>query len=215
MGNGKKSTIKEYRILESFVQCDFLDGFDYVDKAGSIVNIFARANKQVPNAQMEPSGMTIENPTEHIASLKVSPTRIWMHFNSPKNLGEVESNATKYLDRLLEIIGPTIYRRIGWRTHFIKPNLDSKNNTLLIARDKLGLDNYSLEEMAFTRKIDSVDVRISLSPTQNPENPNKGAVIYDVDIANKAETIDTRKSLKEFHSLLLTEVFPESQKGLL
>lgn len=202
----KPTKIQNFKILEAFVQCNFLDGFTYIDQAGDIINSFTRENKEVPKFNMGLEGLTIFEYTETIKEFKVSSNSIWLHFVEPKNIGDVSTQASTLINRLTGIIKPTMYSRIGWRTYFAREDVSQSNenptDNLKISKDIAG---YEVQKLVISRQIEDLDVRLEISPLTNVENPKKKALLFDVDLAKAIKTLDAKPSLEDIRNTLRSD----------
>lgn len=179
----KASQIKNYKILEAFVQCDYLDGFKYIDNAGEIVNLFVRKNKEVPNFTMGLQGLKINDVDDHIKELKISSNTIWIHFVDPKNLGDIESEANKVIGDILKIIKPTLIRRVGWRTYFAREAVQNKSSPSKDLKISPDINDYDLDNVVLRRKMNDYDVRLEIAPITQLDNPTESALLFDVDLS--------------------------------
>jgi hypothetical protein len=207
MSESKKSnpSLKDYNILEAFLQVNYLDGFDYVDKAGSIVNSFVRELKSVPEHRMQPDGMVIIDPTEKIKEIKVSPNTIWLHFVEPKNLGDIYSESQRVINFILEIIKPTIFDRVGWRTYFIEERISEQNNPLLNIKRSSKLTDYDLKNIVVAKEVNGFATRLEVYPVSNVNDPKRTAVLFDIDLSKLGKALKPIDELGRIKDTLKSE----------
>src|SRR5262245_54043297 len=139
----KASKLQNYKTLEAFVQCDYLDGYNYIDKAGAILNLLVREKKEVPRFQMGLEGLTIFEADDILQEIKISSNRIWLHFVEPKNIGDINTKAHNTISQLIKILKPTLYTRLGWRTYFIREDSSGTPIKKLKIADRLS--NFDIQ----------------------------------------------------------------------
>lgn len=213
----KDTSIKNYKIIEAFVQCDFLDGFDYIDKAGEIVNLFTRRNKDVPNFTMSLPGLKITDLTDTIKELKISSNAIWIHFVEPKNLGDIETEASKIIADVIKIIKPSMFTRIGWRTYFAREFNKKTTDATVNLKFTKSVNDYNLENIVLRKKVNEYDLRLEISPVVKADDASESALLFDVDLGKKdpdfkIAPLDELKSIRQ--TLRSDEVF-NTFEGLL
>jgi hypothetical protein len=213
--SNKTKKLQNYNLLEAFVQCDFVDGFAYIDKAGAIVNIFAREKKEVPNFSMGLSGLSITDVSSTIPELRVSSNRIWIHFVEPKNLGNVSNQASELFKKILDILKPTIYGRIGWRTYFARDDISSEDNPFRKLKIGEGEATFDIQNAVLTKKISEFQTRLEVSPIAKATDPSKKSLLFDIDIAKAAKKIDVKENLEEIRATLRSEELLDALEELI
>ena len=211
---GKSNKLQSYKILESFIQCNYLDGFSYIDKAGEIVNSYVKETKEIPKFQMGLEGLTLHDVSEKIDAIKVTSTSIWIHFVQPKNLGNVSTEATEQIDRIMKILKPTFFKRIGWRTYFAREDVSSHNPAEKL-RIHDGVQSFALQNFVVAREFDDVQARLEVSPITNTTDPAKKALLFDVDLAIEIEKLAAKEQLERLRDVYKSDVFLDAVEELL
>lgn len=213
--NNNKNLLKNYKVLESFVQCDFLDGFQYIDKAGEIVNGFVRANKEIPKFSMGLNGLLITNLNDTVKELRVSSNSIWIHFVEPKNLGDVSNEAKLYTEKIIKILKPTMFTRLGWRNYFIREDFsknDKPQTKLKISDD---LDLFDLQEVVLSKKIDTYDIRVEIGSVAKVTDLSSRGLLFDIDISKALKTLTIGPLLDDMRSKIKSDDLLDGLERLL
>lgn len=207
--NMKSNIIKNYKIREAFVQLDFLDGFSYIDRAGEIVDAIVRKDKKIPEFNMSINGMNIKNIDDIIPELKVSPTRIWIHFVEPKNLGNIHSKAIEVIDSLIKVLKPTMIERVGWRTYFTSDERNKTSRSLQNFKISDGLLDFEVENFSAKREYEGYDLRLEVRSVADELRDNYGSIIYDFDFGKKKQNDDKKieilQTLDDIHEKLKSD----------
>lgn len=211
----KKSKLLNYSIQEAFVQCDYTDGFAYIDKAGEILNKFVRENDEVPKFEMNLEGLIIQDITEGVPEIKISSNRIWIHFSAPKNLGVISDTSSELIEKVLDILKPTMYRRIGWRTYFIREDTPKNVDPASKLKVNDNIDTFSLMSVSLIREIDKYEVKLNVKPVNHRTEKDKGALLFDVDIAKKIDKYQKASSIPELRDTIKSDTLLDSMEGLL
>jgi hypothetical protein len=210
--------IKNYKPLEAFVQFDYLDGFEYIDKAGELVNQFVRKNKKIPEFNMGLQGLKISDVSEHVSELKISSTAVWIHFVEPRNLGNIAEESIKILDSVAQVIKPTMYRRVGWRTYFAREGLKNQADPASNLKVSKVVNDFDFDSIVMTQKVDNYNVRLEVSSLENPTKSNKSAILFDVDFGVKDEethALVAKDIISDIHERLRSESFIGSLEELI
>jgi hypothetical protein len=175
----KIQKINNLKKLEGFLQLNFVKGFKYVDKAGEFFNNFYEGDK-FPKHVMDPTGMTVK--IDEKTQLKVSPYHLWMHFVEPDSFDYQSREFLKKAALVNSIFEPEKYTRIGWRNYLVYECGDTY--PAIIPSDYLKGGEFS--EVVFTKKIETLDSRISVSKLIKEETSTK-AILFDIDIFKKED----------------------------
>ncbi len=172
--------INDLKIAESFIQINFTKGYKYIDKAGEIVNEFCLKNKE-PIFNMDLGGLTIYNPTQNIAEMKVSPKIYWTHFVEPDSLDLMSDVYMKNGKKILDILNINNVQRVGWRIYFVKEyNKESERDIIF---DKLNYsDNVEFESGIFILKNKDYDSKIRIRKAIKNDNNRTPSIIIDIDL---------------------------------
>lgn len=189
--SNKIQKINNLKKLEGFIQLNFVKGFKYVDKAGEFFNHFF-VGDNFPKHVMDPTGMTVK--IDEKTELKVSPYHLWMHFVEPASFDLQMQNFIRKAELANSIFEPEKYTRIGWRNYLVYDSGSSYPN--IIPKDYL--QNSEFNEIVFTKKINGLDARVSVSRLTNPENKTK-AILFDIDLFKK-EDLTRKNFLSEINS---------------
>jgi hypothetical protein len=185
-----QNKLHSYKPVEAFVQCNFLDGYKYIDKAGEILNSFVIDNEEVPRYGMNLDGLLIREPSKTINQLRITPNSIWLHFVEPKNLGNIADESAELINRVLDIIKPTIYQRIGWRTYLVREDVSvGKNNPTEKLVISESIKEYEFQNLAISKRINNFESRIEISPVAHTTDATKKALLFDVDLAKNDKNI--------------------------
>tara|TARA_B100001105_G_scaffold255313_1_gene254057 strand:- start:3941 stop:4609 length:669 start_codon:yes stop_codon:yes gene_type:complete len=207
--------IKNYQVTEAFIQIDYLDGYSYIDRAGEIINKIVRDKKKIPLFDMRLEGLTIKDVDDLIPELKISSNRLWIHFVEPKNLGNIHEKAKKIADEVFEILQPTIFQRVGWRTYFARENSSPKSGPLNSFKNSNGLSDFDIENLVMRREYKEYVLRLEMSPVVKKDNPKQEAVLFDVDLGMKQDDDEEKQIiytdvLSDIHKELKSEELLES-----
>lgn len=191
----KIQKINNLKKLAGFVQINFSKGFKYVDKAGEFLNHFCD-DDSFPKHIMDANGMTIK--VNEKTQLKVSPHHLWMHFVEPDTFDSQSREFIKKAILVNSIFQPETYTRIGWRSHLVFECGDTYPD--IIPKESLKGGEFS--EVVFTKKINKLDTRISVSKLVKEDTDTK-AILFDIDFSKKEDV-----SAEEFSKIskLLEEI---------
>lgn len=168
--------INELKNINSFLQVDFTKGFEYIDKAGKIINIFGKIPKYI-----NPDALLIDKTEKE--EIKVTPFSFWSHFISPDSLGQAADAFANDSDRILKIIGIEKITRIGWRNHFIYRFCESKKRGDILNKF-IRKDNLKFNSVGFSYKEKDLDFNFRVEKLLNKEEDNEKLLI-DVDLFKK------------------------------
>lgn len=199
----------------SFLQLNTIRGYEYIDRAGKIVNEYHLEGETPPNFTMSLGGLTIENPKPKITTLRVSSNVIWLHFEKPDSLDLVLNNAISEFKKLVNLLNVKELKRIGWRNYFIYEAKDenevneifSKNNKLT-NNLKMEMLGYLIEKPIEEIKFDGI-LSISKVFSKPEEGKEKYGILFDIDlfVKNKAKIEDMDKILRAFKEYLGKDKF--------
>jgi len=197
---------------ESFLQLNTIKGYEYIDRAGKIVNEYHAPDNIPPEFIMSLHGLLIKNPKPKVDELRVSPSSIWIHFSKPDSLDLVLDNAIPEFKKIINILNIQELRRIGWRNYFIyeAENQDEVDNIFFknskIKNLKTELLGYFIEENQASKSKFNGLFTISKVIAKEKEGEKYG-ILFDIDlfIKNKINIGDINKTLKEFKEYLSSE----------
>ena len=209
--------LQNYKLSEAFVQCDFTDGFKYIDRAGEILNLFVREKKAVPKFQMGLGGLIIRDVTENIKELRVSSNTIWVHFVEPKNLGDISNSASSHIENILKILKPTIYRRMGWRTYLVREfgtGSDRDIGDYLSISDQI--TKHQFQNLVVSTKVSGFNARIELATAKKIDDDTEAALLFDIDISKEITSKPTVKNvLEQIRTQLRSDELLDGLEGLI
>ncbi|HEY4505428.1 hypothetical protein A2V80_03140 [Candidatus Woesebacteria bacterium RBG_16_39_8b] len=171
--------ITQFKIIESFIQTDFVKGFKYVDKAGEIVNSFYNG-KTPPRFEMNLSGLVIVDPDEQTKEIKVSPLAFWAHYLEPDTLDRIASLFEKKLEVIFPILSPEGFQRLGWRNYFIYEVNNEAERGEILAKF-LPVTSLEFNEISLNLKIEQVNSQFSLKKVLKKKDPKAAALLFDTD----------------------------------
>lgn len=217
MSKAKRSAkIRDYKILEAYVQCDFLDGYTYIDKAGEIINSFVRENKEIPKFNMGLDGLVIEDISETVKEFRISSNRIWIHYVEPKNLGDISDTSSDLIQRALDTLKPTMFRRIGWRSYFVREDVGSGGkNPVNSLRLSANLNGFNLHNVVLAKKVNNYDVRADIRPVVNAIDPRKQALMFDIDVSKDIKEFDKKNTVVDIHEVIKSDALLDKLGGLI
>jgi hypothetical protein len=201
--------IKQLKVIESFIQADFVKGFKYVDKAGEIVNMFYEGNTP-PVFEMNLNGLTIQNIDKQTREIKISPFSFWAHFTEPGSLYDIFSLFEKKLEAIVPILSPAGFRRLGWRNYFVHEFSSEKEREKVLIKF---LPNKLLEfnEISLTSKTEKISSQISIKKVFKKSPSKTAALLLDVDhFISYEDSVDLRRieaDLREIKSYLDSQDF--------
>ncbi|NQV13695.1 MAG: hypothetical protein HQ530_05350 [Parcubacteria group bacterium] len=188
---------------ESFIQINTVEGFQYIDKAGEIVNKY-HSKDAAPIFSMDLNGLVIKTPRDKIYELKITPQIVWMKFNEIDSLDMIAKLFNTESKLILDILNINKINRIGWRNYFIF-EFDNQENQKKYFQNLTKFENGSLSIAKFeidTKKNFKINLMIQ-SVVKNDENKTPG-VLFDVDIfqTGKIDIDDISKMLNSFKDYL-------------
>lgn len=102
---------------ESFLQLDLVKGYKYIDRAGEIVNMYS--DPAPPVFQIAMNQLVINEPTDRIEQLKVSPNVVWAKFTEPDSIDQAHQVFEREAAKLLKVMEIEKVARVGWRNYFV------------------------------------------------------------------------------------------------
>lgn len=210
--SGKITKIGKLSFAESFLQLNTIRGYEYIDRAGRIVNEYHTIDNLPPEFIMSLQGLLIKNPKPKINELRVGPSSIWVHFSKPDSLDLVLNNAIPEFKKIVNILNIQELRRIGWRNYFIyeAENKEEVDNIFLknsqIKNLKTELLGYLIEENQSPKSKLNGLFTISKVAAKEKEGEKYG-ILFDIDlfVKNKINITDIDTILKQFREYLSSE----------
>jgi len=164
--------INELDNTESFIQINFVKGFEYIDKAGKITNFFNTVPKN-----MNMYGMAIEKSKKE--EVRITPYNFWSHFILPDSLGQISDSFVNDAEGVLKIIKVEEITRIGWRNYFIyKLNKDKEIENAL--NKFIQKENLNFNSISFSCKENGINFNFRVEKLADKEDGNRG-ILIDVD----------------------------------
>lgn len=209
--------LQAYKTAEAFVQCDFIDGFKYVDKAGEILNLFVREKKAIPKFEMGLNGLIIKEPSADVSEVRISSNTVWLHYVEPRNLGSIASSASVNFENILKILKPTLFRRIGWRTYLLREVSVTKTEDI---KKVLSISNqikdYGFQSIVLSKPLSGFDGRIEVTPAKRIDDDTKNALLFDIDISKTIKVKpDIRKMMEEIRRQIRSDELLDGLEGLI
>lgn len=117
------SNLKDLRDLkksDSFIQANFIKGFEFIDNAGKLINIYHTSTHAPIVEDISPAGLTLRDFSQTIDSIRISNNLLWIKF-LPKNFtySTWVRNFLSELRKVEDIIHFEKINRIGWRNYFV------------------------------------------------------------------------------------------------
>lgn len=198
---------------ESFLQLNTIKGYEYIDRAGRIVNEYHTPEDNPPEFIMSLEGLVIRNPKPKIIELKVSSNSIWLHFLKPDSLDLILANTTPEFKKIIDVLNIKELKRIGWRNYFVyeaenKEEIDKiflKNNQIKNLKTEL-LGYFIEENQSLKTKFNGL-LTIAKVIAKSKEGEEKYGILFDIDlfVKNTINIIDIDKILKSFREYLTSE----------
>lgn len=208
--NKKVNKISNLKLIESFVQMNFIKGFKYIDKAGEIINRYQTDTGSV-GYNMSPNRLLLANPTQYIKELRISNIDFWCHYVEPNNLGEISRTYQEEAKAVLAITEIKDINRVGWRNYYIYDTRLEKVDFNKLSKLTKGV----IQEIQLTLEITkSIKSTIRLKLLKNSLN-NNIVILFDVDLFTEtSDTLDNGYKLLEdlrnsFKSKALLDVINE------
>jgi len=201
--SNKINKLNQLKNTESFIQAHTIKGFKYIDKAGEIVNFYHRKN-EIPSFSMNLDGLIIEKPMEKIETLKITPTFVWMKFIEIDTLDNISRIYSTELEKICNILEIKQVSRLGWRNYFVYEFINTKQAEKTFERLKI-LNKTKTEFIRLKIDTDkSFEGTLMLQPLARSDNPEKKAMLFDVDLFKRGETDikDTQIILRTFREYL-------------
>ncbi len=204
--SNKISKISKLKNIESFLQINFLKGFQYIDNAGKIINKY-QSNTGEVLYNMSPDRLLIYKPTSDIEELKISNVDFWMHYVSPRNLGETLRTYIKETEEILKIIEVDDILRIGWRNYFVFELINNETDL-----NKLSKISQAAVQSMFLRTDFDKDTKLTtnIKLLQRKDNKNKKVIMFDMDLYQEKK-VDLQTAVRSFSML---KTYFESDKTL-
>lgn len=164
--------INELKSMESFLQINFVKGFEYIDKAGKIINFFNKTPKAISTY-----GLSIEKTKKE--EVRITPFNFWSHFISPDSLGQVSDSFANDAEEVLKMIGVKEITRIGWRNYFMYKF--SKDEEIKSALNKfIQKKSLNFNAVAFSYKENGINFNFRIEKLPDEKDDNRELLI-DVD----------------------------------
>lgn len=202
----KITKLSNLKLLESFIQINFLKGFKYIDKAGEVINRYQNEDGEV-TYNLSPERLLVLNPTKTIQELRISNVDIWCHFIKPSNLGELIRLFDDEVSELLKITEPENIKRVGWRNYYVIDLNEFKDNLNSLAKIKKG----KIQQIQMILDLpNSVESTLFIGLLKKKNN-KKFALFLDIDAyitsSGKAENIFEK--LKKIKTSLESDEFKD------
>lgn len=170
--------LSQLKIIESFIQANFVKGYSYIDKAGELVNKF-HINDKPPIFSMNLDGLVILDPDEKTKEIKISPLNFWAHYVNPNSLDQIAHIYSEKMDLIHETLRPEGYSRLGWRNYFIA-ELDSEAKETILNKFVLS-EKFDFRQSAFSVNIKKIECLFNITSAFKKGEPEKPALLIDVD----------------------------------
>lgn len=158
-------------------------------------------------------GLIISDPSKEIKEIRISPTSIWLHFIEPKNFNSVIQESNELITKILAILKPKIYKRMGWRTYFARENLAS--NPFEKLKMSRGLNDFDLQDIVLTKQFKDIQARIELSSMTKHSDSTKRALLFDIDLGFEIKDLATASNLGTLRDVYRSDELLDSLEELL
>jgi len=200
--------VNELKIIESFIQTDYLKGYKYVDLAGEILNHFY-TKRVPPKFNMDLSGLSIYQPDSISDEIRISSNAFWSHFINPSSLDQIMTSYLKKYNEILKILGVQSVSRIGWRIYF-SYTLSSKEEGIGILKKFSPLNTLEVREILLyakdSTKLIENNIRLSLIKKVDEDTYS---LLFDLDFYKYFETDNNVDScaneLKELRTFIQSQ----------
>ncbi len=196
-------------ISESFIQFNTIKGYQYIDKAGMIVNSLHR-DSIPPNFRMSIEGLVVETPDNIMDELKISSNVLWAKFTKIDSLERIEHVYIKRAKEILKILEVEKLNRVGWRNYFIYEFKNDKEFKTYFEKLNPLLIEKSTITIITDFKLNDKNIRLGIQPVMKDDLKTKG-VQFDLDITLDGEfNIESvENTLKDFLIYMKSEDFLE------
>jgi hypothetical protein len=150
-------------------------------------------------------GLKIEEPTDFISEAKITPNSIWIHVVEPKNFGNINEHSQAFIKRVIDIIQPTIFTRIGWRTYFVRELGKIKGSPAAKLKMSDGTGSFDFQGVILAKQINKMQLRLEVGPLKSTVDDATKALLFDLDISEEIKKLDTKSKLTEFHDFLRSD----------
>jgi hypothetical protein len=190
----------------SFIQINLIKGFKYIDKAGEIVNLYHNKNL-APQFTMGLEGLLIEQPTDQIYQLKVTPKDIWLKFKEMDSLEMIYNHFWVEAKKILDVLEVDKISRVGWRNYYVY-EFQQKDDQEKYLSKIMTIDKTQLVVMSLKIITDrDFDAFLRLQPVLRIDESKLPGILFDIDVFQNGEfeIKDILKLLREFKLYLSDE----------
>jgi len=193
--------LNKLKHVEAFIQADYLKGYEYVDKAGELVNKFYLGNTP-PKFSMNLDGLIILQPDTKTKEIKISPLSFWAHFLIPDSLDQIGQLFEKKLELVHKVIKPEDYSRLGWRNYFIL-EVDTQENDSF-KRKFVPSEKFDFKQSIFSIKTGLFDNNFNIVPASKKDDPKSPAILFDVDtFIQYGKSVNIQKIINDLKDMAL------------
>lgn len=210
----KIAKLSQLKHLASFFQVNLIKGYKYIDRAGEIVNIYHR-NNTPPPFSMDLDGLSIAQPLEDVAELRVTSKTFWMRFEPGQTEGEITYIAasldhliqtySKEAKKVLDVLEVEEMSRIGWRNYFAF-DFNNKEESENYWKSLTPNPELSLNQLTFTLQEDEIKGKLVITRAIKKEDDKEEvhSVLFDIDLSlhGNFRKNDIEHKLKGFRAYL-------------
>ena len=201
--------INQLKTLESFIQINFFKGFEYIDKAGKLINKFYKDDLP-PQFSVGLDGLVILKPNDITEELKISADGYWSHYTKPSSLDQVATFYSKYYDDVVNTLGVEKITRIGWRNYFVYEYQKSEERENALKKLNLGSE-LKIEACVFSLKTNEITSNIIIRRAVRNDSKKTPAILLDIDsfivFKSPHPVKEGHKSLKEIRIMIQSDDF--------
>lgn len=183
-----------------FIQLNILNGYEFLDKSGAIINLFCK-EKKPPIFQMDQTGLVFAEPAIGIQSMTINIQTIQAALLYDGNFNVVIEEFVKKADSIASILGVESISRIGLRTsftHYFEKEEEFRN----YFEERINFKEFINASVVLKTKInDKFLAKIRIVPIENNKDNKKG-VLLDIDIYfEKEESMsEAKENFKAMYS---------------
>jgi len=195
--SNKIQKINKLKKIKYFIQINFSPNFEYIDKAGKIINLFkSKENSFNPDIKyIAPRGLIIGSPLpDNISVVRITPDSFWCKFDKPVDFDASVKTFLRKFEKVSSVIDTSKIERVGWRINFLMEFQNEKFD--LIEKNNIIGD---LLDASFYKKIKNININTKITKLIDNKEENKKALLIDMDFYKdkdiSLETFDDIKTL--------------------
>lgn len=187
---GKIMFHEKFKIVNIFFQVDTLEGFQYWDVSGEMLNQYLSENNQT-QFRRGLDELSLINPAHNIKEVKHAVNKLWIHFNI-ESINEIENAIEGNLDKMKNLQQVSKVSRVALRMQLAYEPKRKKDVKKIFSKYQMFKGTKTTKVVFNQTHNDLMSSMIIEEATNN--NTKQSAILIDVDCGyNKLDTIENVK----------------------